>query len=60
MADNALSGEKVATALDKALLQHRVPKSITVDNRAGFTSKAVDHWAYRNGLHLDFIRPEHV
>ncbi len=22
-----------------------------------FTSKALDHWAYRNGVHLDFIRP---
>jgi len=22
-----------------------------------FASKAMDHWAYRNGVHLDFIRP---
>jgi len=22
-----------------------------------FTSKALDHWAYKNGVHLDFIRP---
>lgn len=22
-----------------------------------FTSKALDHWAYRNEVHLDFIRP---
>jgi transposase InsO family protein len=32
LADNTLSGEKVATALDKALLQRGVPESITVDN----------------------------
>ena len=57
LADNTLSGEKVATALDKALLQRGVPESITVDNGTEFTSKALDHWAYRNGVHLDFIRP---
>jgi putative transposase len=57
LADNTLSGEKVATALDKALLQRGVPESITVDNGTEFTSKALDHWAYRNGIHLDFIRP---
>ena len=57
VADNSLSGEKVATALDKALLPRGVPESITVDNGTEFTSKALDHWAYKNGVHLDFIRP---
>jgi len=32
-------------------------KSITVDNGTGFASKAMDMWAYTNGVHLDFIRP---
>ena len=32
LADNTLSGEKVAIALDKALLERRAPESITVDN----------------------------
>jgi Integrase core domain len=45
-ADTALSGEKVATA-----------QSITVDNGTEFASKAMDLWAYKNGVHLDFIRP---
>jgi putative transposase len=57
LADNTLSGEKVAVALDKALLQRGAPESITVDNGTEFTSRALDHWAYRNGVHLDFIRP---
>jgi putative transposase len=57
LADNTLSGEKVAVALDKALLQRGAPESITVDNGTEFTSKALDHWAYKNGVHLDFIRP---
>ena len=35
-------------------------RSAGVDHRGRteFTSKALDHWAYRNGVHLDFIRPE--
>jgi len=33
------------------------PKSITVDNGTEFASKAMDHWAYSNAVHLDFIRP---
>jgi putative transposase len=57
LADNTLSGEKVAAALNKALLQRGTPESITVNNGTDFTSKALDHWAYKNGVHLDFIRP---
>ena len=56
-ADNTLSGEKVAIALDKVLALRGAPVSITVDNGTEFTSKALDLWAYRNGVHLDFIRP---
>jgi putative transposase len=56
-ADNALSGEKVATALDKIVVLRSTPESITVDNGAEFASKAMDLWAYKNGVHLDFIRP---
>jgi putative transposase len=57
LTDNTLSGEEVATALDKALLQRGLPESITVDNETESTSKALDHWAYRNGVHLNFIPP---
>lgn len=56
-ADTALSGEKVAAALDKVVALRGAPKSITVDNGTEFASKAMDHWAYLNGVHLDFIRP---
>lgn len=56
-ADTALSGEKVAAALDKVVALRGAPKSITVDNRTEFASKAMDHWAYLNGVNLDFIRP---
>jgi len=56
-ADNALSGEKVAIALDKVVPLRGAPESITVDNGTEFASKAMDLWAYQNGVHLDFIRP---
>jgi putative transposase len=56
-ADNALSGEKVATTLDKVVALRDGPQSITVDNGTEFASKAMDHWAYKNEVHLDFIRP---
>ena len=54
-ADNTLSGEKVALALDKVVAC--ASESITVDDGAEFTSKVLDLWAYTNGVHLDFIRP---
>ena len=56
-ANNSLSGEKVATALDKVVALREAPESITVDNGTEFASKAMDLWAYKNGVHLDFIRP---
>jgi putative transposase len=33
------------------------PESITVDNGTEFCSKAVDAWAYRHRVTLEFIRP---
>lgn len=57
LADNTLSGEKVAMALDKVVALRGAPNSITMDNGTEFTSKALDLWAYKNGVHLDFIRP---
>ena len=34
-----------------------MPEVITVANDLEFTGKAVDEWAYRNGVKLNFIRP---
>ena len=56
-ADRQLSGAKVALALDKAGAARGFPKQITVDNGTEFFSKAMDAWAHRRGVHLDFIRP---
>ena len=52
-----LSGENVAQALNKVSEGRGLPSSITVDHGTEFTSKALDEWAWQNGVSLDFTRP---
>ena len=51
------SGQAVAEVLDVYLHPHQAPASITVDHGTEFTSKALEDWAWRRGVKLDFIRP---
>ncbi|MDA8118723.1 MAG: integrase core domain-containing protein [Gammaproteobacteria bacterium] len=53
----SMSGRTVGEALDRAIAQYGKPHSITVDHGTEFTSRALDEWAYRRGVLLDFIRP---
>jgi putative transposase len=53
----SLSGRCVGQALDRAAAARTLPKAITVDNGTEFTSKALDEWAYRRGVKLDYTRP---
>lgn len=57
VADLSLSGKKVAAALDRLGQERGLPKAITVDNGSEFYSRAMDAWAYRHGVQLEFIRP---
>jgi len=52
-----LTGRCVGKALDQAAVQRRLPRAITVDNGTEFTSRALDEWAYRRGVKLDYTRP---
>ena len=52
-----LTGRCVGKALDLAAQQRALPRAITVDNGTEFTSKALDEWAYRRGVKLDYTRP---
>jgi putative transposase len=52
-----MSGRLVTEILDKVALTYGLPEVIRVDNGPEFTSKALDTWAYENGVRLDFIRP---
>jgi len=56
-ANVALTGQSVVEALDAVSAHRPLPKAITVDHGTEFTSKALDEWAYRRGVQLDFIRP---
>lgn len=50
-------GSDVARVLTQVGVVRGLPPVITVDNGTEFTSKALDHWAYRNQLQLDYTRP---
>lgn len=52
-----MTGVKVAAWLDGIVVERTKPKSIQVDNGTEFQSRAMDAWAYRQGVRLDFIRP---
>ena len=43
--------------LERLVAKLGVPASITVDHGTEFTSKALEDWAWRRGVKLDFIRP---
>ena len=52
-----MSGETVGQTLDRVLGEGPSPRSITVDHGTEFQSRALEDWAYRRGVQLDFIRP---
>lgn len=54
---SSLTGSLVAEALDRAIAEHGMPATITVDHGTEFTSRALDEWAYRRGVKLAFTTP---
>ena len=53
----SLRGGDVAAALDRAIGTRQAPRSITVDHGTEFMSRALEDWAWRRGVQLDFTRP---
>ncbi len=53
----SLTGQRVVATLERLRKQGGLPKSIQVDNGSEFYSQAMDSWAYRHGVQLEFIRP---
>lgn len=53
----SITGRDVAAALDRWVQRYGAPASITVDHGTEFTSKALEEWAWKNGVKLDFIHP---
>lgn len=52
-----IKGEQVVEATTRIALGRGAPRAIRVDNGPEFISKALDRWAYENGVTLDFSRP---
>ncbi len=55
--DTSLGGRRVVSVLDRLSETRGLPEVITIDNGPEFAGKALDEWAYRKGLKLNFIRP---
>jgi putative transposase len=55
--DQSLSGENVTQELEPVVGLRGVPHFISFDKGSEFASRVMDAWAYRHGIHLDFIRP---
>ena len=55
--EGSTTGKRVTTVLDRLKILHGLPRVITVDHGPKFTSRALDEWAYRNKVKLDFTRP---
>jgi putative transposase len=53
----SLTGERVVAVLERLKGTIGVPRRIAIDNGPEFISKALDAWAYRNGVELEFSRP---
>lgn len=56
-ADHSLTGERVAQVLERLSDLGCRPATLRMDNGPEFTGKALDAWARKRGVQLEFIRP---
>ena len=56
-ADFSLPGTRVVSVLEGLAATYGVPDAISMDNGPEFISRAMDAWAYRRGVRLEFSRP---
>lgn len=55
--DLSLPGARVVDVLDRLAGHRGLPRSIRMDNGPEFIGQALDEWAHRRGVKLEFIRP---
>ena len=55
--DFSLTGKRVVEVLERLKWRQGLPAVIHCDNGTEFISRAVDDWAHRNGVKLDYSRP---
>jgi putative transposase len=56
-AERSQTGASVVEQVDRIVALRGAPESITTDNGGEFAGQAMDAWAHRVGVKLDFIRP---
>ncbi len=54
-AEHGISGQYVVRVLERAARFRGLPLAIRTDQGSEFTSKAMDQWAYQNGVQLKLI-----
>lgn len=55
--DVSLGADRVVAVLERLAGTRGLPRAIVVDNGPEFQSRALDAWAHRRGVQLQFIRP---
>ena len=55
--DTSLPGTRVVRVLDRLAETRGLPAEIVLDNGPEMIGKALDEWAYRKGVRLNFIEP---
>jgi putative transposase len=55
--DHSIPGEYVTRVLDRVARFRGYPEAIRTDQGPEFTGKALDQWAYQNGVRLKLIEP---
>ncbi len=56
-ADTSLPGVRVVRVLERLAETRGLPLEIVLDNGPEMIGKALDEWAWRNGVRLNFIEP---
>jgi transposase InsO family protein len=55
--DTSIGGRRVVRVLERLVERHGAPEAITINNGTEFDGKAMDEWAFKRRVRLDFIRP---
>lgn len=55
--DRSIGGGRITEVLDRIAQERGYPSCIVLDNGPEFTCRAMDAWAHRNNVKLDFIDP---
>ncbi len=56
-AGQSMTGAEVAAVIERLVKERGAPDRIQCDNGSEFISRALDKWAYENGVMMDFSRP---